>query len=62
MTKTLIDSGCSLYGAVSSSFAYENNLQRIEIPKKTVSALNGETIATLEVACAHIHVGGHNRH
>ena len=59
--KTLLDSGCLSYGLVSSSFAIENDLQRIKIPARSLSGFDAPSEDTVtEVAVVSLDIDGHH--
>jgi Retroviral aspartyl protease len=58
--KTLLDSGCLSYGLVSERFATRNNLQRINIPFRSLIGFNAPTSDSIhQVAVLSIDIDGH---
>lgn len=46
IARTLVDSGCLSYGAISDNFVRRNNLTTIKISPKTLKGVGGEGTIT----------------
>ena len=55
---TLIDTGCTTYGLIDSSFAEKHRIERISIPRKRIRGYDGPSGYISEVARLSLDIGG----
>ena len=55
---TLVDTGCTTYGLIDSSFAEKHRVERISIPRKRIRGYDGPSGYISEVARLSIDIGG----